>query len=90
VDKLTEIIKDKVRDFGLSPYEINTGSCDNFADSVLDEAKHCGLDVSLREDENVGHIWVVYKGRHYDAEVPKGVSDWKELPIIKRNERGIK
>lgn len=28
------------------------------------------------------HVWVFYKGRHYDAETPKGVGDWRELPAF--------
>lgn len=31
-----------------------------------------------------GHYWVLYKGRHYDAECPLGVTNWLELPLFKR------
>jgi len=30
------------------------------------------------------HEWIVYKGRHYDAEAPNGVDKWYDLPIIQR------
>jgi len=30
------------------------------------------------------HVWITYKGRHYDAEAPYGVDHVWELPLIKR------
>lgn len=30
------------------------------------------------------HEWVYYEGRHYDAEAPKGVRNFFDLPIMKR------
>lgn len=30
------------------------------------------------------HYWVFYKGRHYDAENPLGVSNWLDLPLFRR------
>lgn len=30
------------------------------------------------------HWWIVYNGRHYDAECPEGVQSFLELPIYKR------
>jgi len=32
----------------------------------------------------MGHVWVKYKGKFYDAEAPNGVDDWRELPYIKK------
>jgi hypothetical protein len=32
----------------------------------------------------VGHVWVKYRGRYYDAETPNGVADWREIPHIQR------
>jgi hypothetical protein len=28
----------------------------------------------------LGHVWVEFKGKFYDAETPDGVTDWKDLP----------
>ncbi len=30
------------------------------------------------------HVWIVYKGKHYDAECPEGVDNFFELPLIRR------
>lgn len=31
------------------------------------------------------HVWVYYKGKHYDAEAINGVNKWYELPIFKKH-----
>jgi len=30
------------------------------------------------------HVWVCFRGKHYDAETPYGVRNWSELPIYKK------
>jgi hypothetical protein len=32
----------------------------------------------------MGHVWIKYQGKFYDAEAPNGVDDWRELPYIQR------
>jgi hypothetical protein len=34
-------------------------------------------------NETLGHVWVEYKGKYFDAETPNGVNSWKELPWMK-------
>ena len=56
-------------------------------------------DANDQEDEAVGiqflesiHGWPLWKktsyntkgGKHYDAETPDGVNDWRELPIFQK------
>ena len=31
-------------------------------------------------NETLGHVWVEYKGKYFDAETPNGVPSWEELP----------
>lgn len=66
--------------------EINAGYCADFADvlwtDILGRPKDVGF-VALYED-GAGHTWLIHKDRHYDAETPEGVEDWKDLPIWQR------
>ena len=64
--------------------ECNKGFCDIFAKNL---SKHLpGSKIMSTEDsrnETLGHVWVEYKGKYFDAETPNGVSSWKELPWMK-------
>lgn len=37
-----------------------------------------------RIDDLSAHGWVYYNGKHYDAECPRGVDYWYQLPIYKK------
>lgn len=41
-------------------------------------------DYSKFEDELNPHTWIVYRGKHYDAEAPNGVESHYDLPIYRR------
>ena len=41
-------------------------------------------DFSNYDDEFEPHTWIMYNGRHYDAETPNGVVSHLNLPIYKR------
>jgi len=64
--------------------ECNNGFCDIFAKNL---AKHLpGSKILSTEDprnETLGHVWVEYEGKYFDAETPDGVSSWKDLPWMK-------
>tara|TARA_R110002050_G_scaffold37148_4_gene92366 strand:- start:6159 stop:10673 length:4515 start_codon:yes stop_codon:yes gene_type:complete len=61
--------------------ECNKGFCDIFAKNL---SKHLpGSKIMSTEDsrnETLGHVWVEYKGKYFDAETPNGVPSWEELP----------
>lgn len=59
--------------------DINGGECDTFADRV----KAHFPEVEFR-DSPLGHRWMYWNGRHYDAEVPNGVEDPAKLPFFLR------
>lgn len=78
-----------------SPRDINDGFCGDFSDQLMDDATAAGvLDVvpcegfELSGDVVDGeHLWSYWRGRHYDAEAPEGVEDWRDLPFWLRRER---
>ena len=85
---LPDILKRLVIAYGLQPYDINNGNCDYFAEDFLFVAKKLGNPgrfFATPEDEDLpGHCWAFVSGRHFDAEAPEGVGDWRELPIFKK------
>jgi hypothetical protein len=61
--------------------ECNNGFCDIFAKNL---SKYLpGSKIMSTEDprnETLGHVWVEYEGKYFDAETPNGVDSWKQLP----------
>lgn len=71
----------------LTPEMCNQGFCDDFASNLrklYPGAKLRQTFTSANPNMAAGHVWVEYKGKHYDAETPNGVSDWKDIPHIQR------
>lgn len=63
--------------------EINSGHCYGLAKSVYE--KSGGVILGKSNPNGSGdHRWIYWKGKHYDAEAPEGVIDWKQLPFFKR------
>jgi hypothetical protein len=83
------VVKKLVKEFGKTPYQINDGECDDFADKLQEQIGGVFLqtapwDGNFVSSQLPGHAWVYWGGRHYDAETPNGVADWKQLPIFKK------
>jgi len=61
--------------------ECNNGFCDIFAKNL---SKYLpGSKIMSTEDprnNTLGHVWVEYEGKYFDAETPNGVNSWKQLP----------
>jgi hypothetical protein len=97
--RLTESIKQMRQvwlDEGIvgSAEEISCGLCSDFATAVEAElGSEEREDLQFATDERLGeptgyeHTWLRFMGRHYDAEAPEGVKDWRRLPIFKRKNR---
>jgi hypothetical protein len=85
---LPEVVRRLVAAYGVHPYSINSGNCDYFAEDLLFAAKQLGNTgklVTTPDDEGLpGHCWALVSGRHFDAEAPEGVGNWRELPIFKK------
>jgi ribosomal protein S18 acetylase RimI-like enzyme len=60
----------------------NSGFCDIYASKLsklLPGSKQWDTE-EMGPSGTLGHVWVEFKGKFYDAETPDGVDDWKELP----------
>lgn len=66
------LIKSAVAEFGMTPREINSGYCVEFAELLQDKFSGFKYEVSKKSDP-FNHDWVSYRGYHYDAETPEGV-----------------
>jgi hypothetical protein len=93
---LRDLISDCIQKMGLSPREVTDRASGEFALALLamlggdlEEDPNCRLlfteDVS-NQDELPRHTWVFFEGRHFDAESPEGVKDWRQLPVFRRAE----
>jgi hypothetical protein len=49
-----------------------------------------GKGISWSEPDIPGHVWLFWNGKHYDAEAPLGVKNWKDLPVFKSQVFGVK
>jgi len=71
-----------------TPYDINNGYCQEWAEYVQAKLEEQGIDVEVEETpedyEASGHFWLKVDGRYYDAECLEGVDDWEKLPIFVR------
>jgi len=60
----------------------NSGFCDIYASKLsklLPGSKQWDTE-EQGPSGTLGHVWVEFKGKFYDAETPDGVDDWKDLP----------
>jgi len=71
--------------------DINEGACGSFAEDLCEILVEGGVfDAFPLDGSTVGetaegvHCWTYWRGRHYDAEVPWGVEDWRDLPFWSR------
>lgn len=90
-DQISRIIRELIREWGQTPYDINNGPCEDFALEVMDRSglRYGPPSWEIYEDSTdgvalPGHVWVVYGDRNYDAEAPDGVDDWRDLPLFRR------
>ena len=76
--QVTEACLNATISFGKPEEEINEGECFDWATIVFD-----AVEGSKIAGHNIGcgHCWVEYRGLCFDAEVPRGVKDWKQLPF---------
>lgn len=87
---ISTIIKGLISEWKIEPYSINCGLCEDFAMTVINRMGGYSDDLYELCTENFSeiiglssHVWIFYKGKHFDAEVPKGVDDFLDLPIFK-------
>jgi hypothetical protein len=83
-----------LRTLGLSPREVTDRASGEFALALLamlggdsgTEDPNCRVFFTedVTELDLPRHAWVFYHGKHYDAECPRGVRDWRDLPVFRR------
>jgi len=63
----------------------NSGACDLFARNLFKFVPGIIMYGTMYSGgaDTVGHIWVYYKGKYYDAEIPNGVRDINDVPYVK-------
>jgi len=74
------------------PYDINNGNCEDFQRALIaafPEAHERVTESYPGTERRPGHCWVYFRGRHYDAEAPRGVDRWQRLPIFRRQNRPL-
>ena len=80
---ITKVIQDLIVKYNKTPVEINAGECEDFAMDVIKQMGGYSEDITDMampiESEYFGHVWIKYKGKHYDALHPGGVKNWKDL-----------
>ena len=83
---ISQFIRNLIKDIGKTPYDINNSECDYFADHIITAYPKAQIRTSedYEPEMPVGHVWVEYHGRHYDAECPNGVKNPLNLPIFRR------
>lgn len=72
------------------PEDINNHFCSCVAETVAGRVDD-QLDVRILEDGAMGmaHVWIACEGRHYDAECPDGVTDYRDLPFFRRHPEAV-
>jgi len=90
-DKMPKLIKGQLNKWKMTPKQVHINDCDTFAKRVLDKARKAGLKVQPKVCDDTIHVFLVHKGKSYDAQSPHGVKDWRDLPdtkvFMKRNDR---
>ncbi len=76
-----------------TPYDINCGYCEEWGERVADLYREVtgndDIDVidpgnlsGNPDDSLLGHVFIRFRSRYYDAECPIGVEDWRKLPLF--------
>ena len=86
---IEEAIEQVLEEYNLSGRVINRGYCEEFASRVIDIMGGYSHVLDIGADDMdvepwVGHYWIEYEGRFFDAECIRGVDFWQDLPIFKR------
>ena len=82
-----------------SGYDINCGMCEEWSERVRElYLKATGRDevdvldpgniTGNPDDSLMGHVFLRFNGRYYDAECSQGATDWKQLPLFVKQSMG--
>ena len=88
--EIKQAILNAIDQIALSPIEVNSGRCEDLMQLVCDTVEDADwLGTEEVEDKLegyhwIGHVWIVYQGKHYDAECIDGVDNFLDLPIFQK------
>ena len=93
--ELNRILKLVTEEFEETPYDINNGCCEEWAERVLEilDQEKSGIFSDFGRWDTVpgladtNHVFIFVDGKFYDAECLEGVVDYMELPIFKKLNR---
>ncbi|MCS3660129.1 hypothetical protein [Salinibacter ruber] len=94
-EAIREAVTAELEDRSRAPRAINSGRCEDFAQSVLrrlgGETERvymtgCEVDGAWTMGRWGGHVWIVadHLDLHFDAEAPAGTTDWQSLSFYRR------
>ena len=84
-------IKELVLLWGIHPFDINNGHCEEFAEIIVQEINGARIEWGEESESLFGpeyspdlHCYVVLSDKYYDAEEPYGVDSPNKLPLYHR------
>lgn len=84
-------IKELVRKWGIHPFDINNGCCEEFAEIIEAEVNGARMEwgrgfeaLFTSKHDPDSHCYIVFAGKYYDAEEPYGVDNPVKLPLYRR------
>lgn len=81
------VMENVTNDFGMPPYEINNGKCEEWAYSIMEKLPNVEIWETLFDFADIQHIFIRINNKFYDAQCLYGVEDHMQLPIFKNLRR---
>lgn len=98
---IAQQIKDLVQEYGIHPFDINSGYCEEFADTICERVEDSIQEARLEWGDEAeflfgpkhdpgSHCYIVHENKYYDAEEPYGVDSPAKLPLYCRQQNSVK
>ena len=94
--RISNVIRELVRQYGMSPKDISSGMCHQFAVAVVREMggersnlRYIAVDDASPSYDVPWHAFIWYNGKYYDAEHPSGLDDWRNFSCFRGYEREL-
>lgn len=68
-------------------WDINNGYCEEWAEAVAQKIPQAEVVWLDQYDEELAHCAILHRGKYYDAECLEGVINWKDLPLVKNQNK---
>jgi hypothetical protein len=80
--RIQDFITARVQALGCSAEDINNGRCQQMAETIVAEYPRTSIWTSDAGSRLPIHFFVERRGRFYDVEAPRGVSNPADLPLF--------